>query len=305
MNFRYLLFLTLLIAVSACEKTEKVENFPKHEGKLVTNCFFRPDTCFIFKLSKSLSPIDNAPYRNMNNSSAYIKVFENNTLFDSFRYQALSQYNFGFFGTKEKTPKAGNTYRFECTYPGFGVVTSEDFLPDTLAVTNAKGFYTVFNVYYDTDTMLTGEYYTNLNLDFKSLLTKNPYLVIDIDIIPYNRKGNIYGYYNYMEDLTDLNSSNESNYIANRLYVENTDGVNRINLKWRNSGTLRKNGNSYYHLITVTSCSSAAFEYMKRLALQQENQDDPFSEPTPISNNINNGYGIFGGINSQQFFVNF
>ncbi len=287
----------LILLFSACEKTEKVDNFPKHQSKLVANCFFRPDTSFLFKLFRSLSPIDNAPFKELTSNKAYIKVYENNVLFDSLTYHPTLTTSFSS-GDPNKRPKVGNTYRFECHYPGFDVVSAEDYLPDGVSIQKIKGYYTILNSYESNDTMINGNFFTNMNID---LGTSSQYLIIKIGTLSKSYTGPYYpgSYDSYIYDISDLNTSNEAEYISNSLYVTNPGGVKTLNLKWNTDyGFIFKNKASYKYDINVHSCSKAAFEYLKRQALQQENNDDPFSQPTPISNNIVNGYGVFGGINS-------
>lgn len=304
MHNKYIFILTtiLIAGLSACEKTEKVDNFPKHEGKLVTNCFFNPDTTFIFKLSKSLSPIDNAPFRNLNSTKAILKIYENNVMFDSLVYGGSNEPC--YLTTSNKRPKAGNTYRFECNYPGLGTVTGEDYLPDTTTVAKAKGYYTILNSYYDSDSVINGNYLTNMNLE---LSNNNPYLVITVQKNSYY-PGSFFptGFISIYEDISDLNANNETEYIYSSLYVSNPAGIKNINLKWTTDyGYINKKTKSADYKITIYACSKNVFEYLKRQAYQIENQDDPFSQPTPISNNIVNGYGIFGGINVTNYVMSF
>lgn len=302
---QYIFLTTLCIAFlfSACEKTEKVDNFPKHEGKLVANCFFSSDSTFKFILSKSLSPIDNAPFRQLNSTKAFIKIFEDNVLFDS-----LTCKNAGYpsyTSTSLKKPTPNRTYRFECNYPGLGFVTSEDYLPDTVGINKVNGFYTVLSSYESNDSSIYGDYTTNLNIDLNK---SQPYLMLKIQkTYTYSWLPNPTKYYDEVyEEISDLNTTNESEHIAYSLFVSNNSGVKTLNLKWTtNYGMIYKNKPSSDYNIVVYSCSKAAFEYLKRQALQLENQDDPFSQPTPMSNNIVNGYGIFGGVNITNYTVKF
>jgi len=296
---QYLFLTTFLVSIifSSCEKTEKVDNFPKHEGKLVANCFFSSDSTFKFILSKSLSPIDNAPFRQLNSTKAYIKIFEDNVLFDSLTCKGGGYPSFTTTTFKKPTPN--RTYRFECNYPGLGLTTGEDFLPDTAGIKKSKGFYIVLSSYYSNDSVIDGQFTTNLTLDYY----QNPqYMMVMVQ--DYST------YWQYAQDLyvdiTDLNTANASEYIAHKLFVENPTGIKTLNLKWTiDYGILYKNKPTSKYLITTYTCSKAAFEYLKRQALQLENQDDPFSQPTPMSNNIVNGYGIFGGVNVTRYSVTF
>ncbi len=300
-----LFILTALIFTfifTSCEKTEKVDNFPRHEGKLVANCFFTSDSTFKFVLSKSLSPIDNAPFKQLNSTKAFIKIYEDNIFFDSLVCKGGLYPT--YTSTTNRTASALHNYRFECNYPGLGKVSGEDYLPDSSSVLKAKGYYTILNSYYDNDSVINGNYFTNLNIE---LSNNNPYLMVFIQKNSYYQ-GSSYptGYQEIYEDITDLNSANETEYIASRLYISNSAGVKNINLKWTTDyGIVYKKRTTADYNIVVYSCSKAAFDYLKRQSLQWENQDDPFSQPTPMSNNIVNGYGIFGGVNVTNYLISF
>ncbi len=288
----------ILIVFSSCEKTEKVDNFPKHESKLVANCFFQSDSVFEFKLYKSLSPLDNAPFKKLNNQQISFKIFENNILYDSLHYKALT----GYVGNKK--PRAGNTYRFECNYPGFGLVSGDDYLPDSSFLQKYSGFFTTSRIYSSNDSVSKGEFNLNLSIEYSR---PNQYLMVRIVDFHYLFTGQP-GYYNYngIDYLSDLNTANSSEYINNMLFVSNLAGVKSLKLRASPQYfALRKTGTNAYYSITTYACSKAAYEYLKRQALQIENNDDPFSQPTPISNNIINGYGIFGGINISQQYISF
>lgn len=295
--------LIVSIIFPSCEKTEKVDNFPKHEGKLVANCFFSSDSTFSFVLSKSLSPIDNAPFKQLNSTKAFIKIYEDNIFFDSLvcKGGVYPRYT----STTLKTGSANHNYRFECNYPGLGFVTSEDYLPDTAGVQKAKGFYTILNSYESNDTIINGNFATNLNIEYSN----NPkYLMVIIKkyYYYYYNPNMTYYYQEVYEDISDLNASNETEYIASKLFVSNPNGINNLNLKWvTDYGYIFKNKSTSNYIITTYSCSKTSYEYLKRQSLQWENQDDPFSQPTPMSNNIVNGYGIFGGVNVTDYKIAF
>lgn len=284
-----------MVFMVACEKTEKVEDYPIHKSKLVANCMFIPDTCFIFSLSKSLSPIDNAPFRIMNSPSSFIKIFENNILFDSFGFNTdAGRYE----GNPNRKPSVGNTYRFECTYPGYPRISAEDYLPPKPDIQSHNIYTSILRVFNVDDSMIICSYNTNLNLNLNpNILSK--YLIIKI-VPEMNRN-----YYNlYIGNVKDLFSENEFLYSFSQeqIFISNEAGIKKIALQWEIPyGYLRKNGISHKYKLEVFSCSKANFEYRKRMALQSDNNDDPFAEPIPITNNINNGYGIFGGFNHMFY----
>lgn len=292
----YILFVAVLI--SSCEKTEKVDDFPVHKSQLVTNCFFNEDTCFVFFLSKSLSPIDNAPFKNMNSSNAFIRVFENGILFDSFKYDAFSK---NYHGDENKRPIEGALYKFECSYPGFPLVYAEDYIPSKAEVKKHSIYTTITQTWQNTDTVIYGSYNVNLNVDLDPIKTGNC-IILDFQGIDsfYNRS------YHYTMNLKDLNPENEYVYANNKLFVYNENGIKSMAIQWESPyGMLYKNKITIIEDVVLQTCTKNTFEYLKRIAIQGDNADDPFSEPTPVSNSIQNGFGVFGGINEMKFRIRF
>lgn len=288
----------IMVFFSACEKTEKVDDFPAHKSQLVTNCYFNEDTCFVFYLSKSLSPLDNAPFKIMNSSNAYFKVFENGVLFDSFRYDASTS---NYHGAPNKTPKEGKIYKFECIYPGFSKAFAEDYIPSKASVLKHSIYTTITETFQNLDSIIYGSYTVNLNIELDPVKT-GKYVVYDLASIDsfYQR----ISFYTF--NLQDLNPENEYVSASNKLFVYNENGIKSMSIKWESPyGMLYKNKKTIIADVLLQTCNKSTFEYLKRIGLQSDNQDDPFSEPTPISNSIQNGFGVFGGLNEMKFRISF
>lgn len=296
-------FLILLFALCACEKTEQVDNYPKHESKLVVNCFFFPDTFIKVYLTKSLSPIDNAAYPFLTSNKATIRLFEDNILFDSLKFQTLY-----YAGNRSKTPRANHTYRLECLYPGYEWVSAEDYIPDTVRIFDVSGYNTILNTFQNTDTSVYGDFKTTITLNLQALQTVNKFMIIRVLKSYANQPSTRirFPYYSnvWSNPVNETSGLNEADFIDHALYVRNNNGIKKLILNLEQQyAYLNKAKPTYLYQINLQTCSEAAYEYQKRSALQLENQNDPFSQPTQISNNIKNGFGIFGGVNGQTYFI--
>lgn len=291
-------YLFAIIVLVSCEKTEKVDDYPIHKSQLVSNCFFAEDTSFVFFISKSLSPLDNAPFKNMNSSNAYIRIFENNNLFDSFRYDPLSG---NFHGDANLRPIEGKLYRFECAYPGYPLVWAEDYIPSKAVVNKHSIYTTITQTWQNTDTVIYGSYNVNLNVDLDPVKT-GKYIILDfrnIDSI-YNRA------YHYQVNIKDLNPENDYVFAGSKCFISNPNGIKSLAIQWESPwGMLYKNKITVIEDVLIQTCNKSTFEYIKRNAIQSDNADDPFSEPTPISNSIQNGFGVFGGYNEMKFRIRY
>jgi hypothetical protein len=299
----YIFILLIPVIFAACEKTEKVEDFPRHESKLVANCFFRADTPFVFQLSKSLSPLDNAPFKVMNSPSAYIRIYEDNILFDSFRVGSGGL----FAGDPAKLPKRNKMYRFDCHYPGFGVVKGEDYLPDTFKLTKIRGFNTIRrSTDFPADSSKYIDHSSELDIDLESGNQSGDYIFIKIDLAT---RDTMFGgpdyYYSFIYP-EEISGQYEVESLMGKIFIEHGgQKIHNLRIKWDLEMNYDKGVVKNDYIITVYSCSRNTFEYLRRSALQVDNQDDPFAQPTPVSNNIDDGFGIFGGISVQKLKITF
>jgi hypothetical protein len=290
---RYLVIILVVLVFSSCEKTEKIEDYPTHKSLLVSNCIFDQNTGFIFTLSKSLSPLDNAPFKQLVHPRAYVKLYENDKLIDSFGYT-----NNTFLGSGN-SPKPNFKYRFEAFFPGFTKVTGEDIMPEIIDITDIKISKIVKN--YDFSNALT----LDMDLVLSNTHQNNDYIILEfnrpIDIDTLNKTY-------FFEELVDLklkNSIFEFEKLDNKLYIK-TNGQKISQLSIRRESTEYIYGGQIIQnrmQVSISNCSKTTFEYLRRFNLQRLNEFDPFAEPTPISNNIKNGYGIFGamGITLKEF----
>ena len=66
---QFIIIFIIIICCGACETTEKIDDFPLRPSKLVVNCFFESDSIWEFQVSKSLSVLDNADIKLINNAT--------------------------------------------------------------------------------------------------------------------------------------------------------------------------------------------------------------------------------------------
>lgn len=283
----------VVLMFSSCEKTEKIEDYPAHKSLLVSNCIFEQSMGFQFTLSKSLSPLDNAPFKQLVHPRAYVKLYENDILIDSFGYQV------GNVLESDQIAKPNFKYRFEAFFPGFTKVSGEDVMPEIIDIIDVKLSKIIKN--YDYSNALT------LDMD---LTLSNTHLNNDYIILEFNRQidNDTTGSSYFYENLVDLKLNNavlEYEFLDNKLYIKtngtkvNQLSVRRESIEYNYGSQMIQNKMN----VSISNCSKTTFDYLRRYNLQRLNEFDPFAEPTPISNNIKNGYGIFGamGITMKEF----
>lgn len=290
---RYLVLILVVLVFSSCEKTEKIEDYPAHKSLLVSNCIFDQNMGFQFTLSKSLSPLDNAPFKQLVHPRAFVKLYENDILIDSFGYQVGNVLGSG------QLPKPNFKYRFEAFFPGFAKVSGEDIMPEIIDIVDVKTSKIVKN--YDFSNALT----LDMDLILSNTHQNNDYIILEFNrLVDIDTNGASYFY----EDLTGLKLNNatlEYEHFDNKLYIKtNGQKINQLSIKRESieyAYGIQSTQNKMQ--VSISNCSKTTFEYLRRFNLQRNNEFDPFAEPTPISNNIINGYGIFGamGLTMKEF----
>jgi hypothetical protein len=290
---KYIVFVLVVLVFSSCEKTEKIEDYPAHKSLLVSNCIFEQSMGFQFTLSKSLSPLDNAPFKQLVHPRAYVKLYENDILIDSFGYQV------GNSLASDQNPKPNFKYRFEAFFPGFTKVSGEDIMPEIIDIVDVKSSKLIKN--YDFSSALT----LDMDLTLSNTHQNNDYIILEFNRpVDADTTGSSYFY----ENLVGLKLNNavfEYEFLDNKLYIKtngkkvNQLSVRRESIEYNYGIQIVKNRMQ----VSISNCSKTTFEYLRRFNLQRLNEFDPFAEPTPISNNIKNGYGVFGamGIISKEF----
>ena len=290
---KYIVFVLVVLVFSSCEKTEKIEDYPAHKSLLVSNCIFEQSMGFQFTLSKSLSPLDNAPFKQLVHPRAYVKLYENDILIDSFGYQV------GNSLASDQNPKPNFKYRFEAFFPGFTKVSGEDIMPEIIDIVDVKSSKLIKN--YDFSSALT----LDMDLTLSNTHQNNDYIILEFNRpIEIDTNGASYFY----EDLIGLKLNNailEYEHLDNKLYIKtNGQKINQLSIRRESieyAYGIQSTQNKMQ--VSISNCSKTTFEYLRRFNLQRLNEFDPFAEPTPISNNIKNGYGIFGamGIILKEF----
>ena len=290
---RYLVLILVVLVFSSCEKTEKIEDYPTHKSLLVSNCIFDQNMGFQFTLSKSLSPLDNAPFKQLVHPRAYVRLFENDILIDSFGYRV------GNSLASDKIAKPNFKYRFEAVFPGFAKVSGEDIMPEIIDIVDVKSIKITKN--YEFSNALT----LDIDLILSNTHQNNDYIILEFNR-PIDIDSNGASYFN--EDLIGLKLNNailDYEHLDNKLYIKtNGQKINKLSVRRESiEYVFGSQSNQNRMQVSISNCSKTTFEYLRRFNLQRNNEFDPFAEPTPISNNIINGYGIFGamGLTMKEF----
>lgn len=280
-----ILVLIALTSFFACEKTEKIEDFPLYPPKLVLNSHLSPDSTISIHLSKSLSILDNAELKSIDNAS--IKLYEDGNLLTTIENSVGD----GYFTFNNK-PKTGKKYRVEAENNSLGKVESETYIPVPVEIDDFK-----------IEKNETSDWSNNYHfeVDFTDPSDSRNYYMIEVltssidTFIAFNdtsyMESGPYGEY-----ISDSRNPALDDIVYGVLYF--TDEFFNGN-KYKMSFDIDYlGGYSNYKSITevrLYSLSEDAYKFRKSFGTFSETRGNPFAEPVQVYNNIEGGYGIFAG----------
>lgn len=302
----FFLFSAAFLLLS-CEKTEKIENFPMSPSKLVLNCQLNPDSVITLLLFKSLSVLDNAPNKNI--TTAKVELYKDNLLIASLP-SANNNFKYVFEGIK---PETNHKYKVVATATGYEPIWAEvtvpqDVFPDKLS-TSVSDTFTYVDYYYSGDTSYStiGKINVTLtdpaaNRNFYKIKIYYHNIYYEIlqsgDTITYISNFGLYSYNNNsMSPLIDFNLGFD--YFFTDQYFNGSQVTIDIPIMY--SG-MERSINVFAELISV---SEEQYLYDKSKMVFNNNNGNPFTEPIQIYTNVNNGFGIFSGINGNVQTVKF
>jgi hypothetical protein len=286
----------IMLVISACEKIEKIENFPKTPSKIAVNCLMVPDSGITVTIYKSLSILDNAPNKAL--EKAKLEIFKDGNLMSTLAGANLST-NYYFPDLK---PEPGHSYKLVASMNGYETVSAIADIPVAAEIKKLS------TSVYDTSSFSwngSERYYYSkgkLLLEVKDKEGTSNYYKLSMYKLEYyysiNELGDTIETFTYKNPLQYINNeathpliefSEEFSYYFSDQFV---DGKNfSIELP------INYTGNTPGTNIIVEFSTLSRDYYLFRQSLKKfnESQNNPFSEPIKVYSNIENGYGIFAG----------
>jgi hypothetical protein len=280
-NLHYLIVLTVLLG--ACEKVEKIEDFPLVPPKLVVNATFNETLILTFEISKSLSVIDNAEIRHVRNAT--IDIFENNIFVES-----LDQSNIideRYISTKSYGKK-DVIYRIEVSAPKFASVTATTSLPSNADFSNLE-------------IQFIDSSWNDFGAGEKSFIVEKANCSLIIDDTA--NVANYYAIHPFVigstggERLYIDNSPLNAELINNIIFLtdETFDGkAKSIVFDWSYFSVVEDSSRVSFEL-EVYSLTKDYYDYLVSYNYFLENQGNPFADPVQVYSNIKGGFGVFAG----------
>lgn len=300
MKTRNLIILLCLsvFALSSCETTERIDDFPLRPAQLVVNCAFTEGIPFSFQVSKSLSVLDNADLKLVD--SATVKLYKGDLLIET-----ISEKNeMGWFSSESSIPEAGQKYSIQVTSPDFeNTLLSEETTPQKIPVNDVTLQIKDSSFWEYEDYQGFVQYRGNIEGSFDIVFAdpagaENFYAlsIFYLDTVFREQDNRVeYSLNKRTLGITSENSAIENagdNYSVLMFRDELFDGQDyKINVEFNDWQAWK--GKIYY--VELITYNRAGYLYKKSIDDYYSAINDPFAEPVQIFGNIENGYGIFMG----------
>ena len=271
--------LILSIVFSSCEKpivfTQEVK-----EPKLVINSFFNPDSTWVVYLSHSLTVIEKGELKPVDNAT--VKLFEN----DVFAGNLVLVKNGKYVSTTK--PFDNKTYRIEAEATGYKNASAKSSIPaesiQILSIDTSR-----VNIF--------DEGYLKFKIEVSDVGEEIHYY--GIRLLGYQQGFLSKVYFRSADPILNVGSDyvNSASF-TNELF---TNTAATIELS---ADVLMYDGNGFVFdsiILIIETFSEEAYLYNRSFQAYEIAFDDFFSEPVQVFSNINNGYGIFGGLRSQEY----
>ena len=299
-----IIILTLIF--SSCEKVVYFE-VETQENKLVVNSFIQPDSAGLMTISLSTDPLA-VGFDNVRVESATVNIFRNGTLAGNFVHQGDGNYT---IDAATLNAQSGDIFSIEASAPGKETITAETEIPASVEIEEAKIIDTIFvEVSYSSIDSLGNIFVIDTVVPhYKLQITFTDHEGVDFYSITINYKdafSETYTCFTTEDPIFILGEYGGGNNEGSTVTLCNEVYFNDITFE----GTKKTMEVSLLEIptdfvldpkfeIKLKHVSSDFYKYRITANSQFGNQDNPFAEPVIVFSNIENGYGIFAGLNTS------
>ncbi|NJO88357.1 MAG: DUF4249 domain-containing protein [Chloroflexia bacterium] len=290
MKYINILIISVLFFTS-CEKTIYIK-IEDQGRKLVVNSIFASDDSVHIQLLESKYIMDGT-YQYFPVEDASISLFENQT-----EVETVSQNEFGNYLFSSKLTEA-QQYSIVVNSTLHGTATAQSYLPDESKIDKIE---------YQLKLSGESEYKYIENAKFKVEFT---------DVANTENFYQIRAYTKYEEPIIDPNTNEIIGLISRKNFIqigsedpsvydelyeipgiffsdELFDGQQHT-ISFETDYFNYNNDTQTIYFIQLNSLSKDLYNYYRSYSQYEETKDNPFAEPVKVYNNIENGFGIFGG----------
>mgnify|MGYP001617595227 FL=1 len=269
-NIHQLLLPTIFFAtgfiLNSCTKIIDM-NVPEKEKKLVVNGVICPDSIISVNISKSLGILEN------NDQNVFINDAEVTIYEDDIKKEILRFLNDGDY-TASFTPSQNKTYKIEVSHAVYTSVSATSYIPAKIPITidTASGY----NQSYGSGVL-------SCKLKFKDPANENNYYLMRVFDESHRHV------YLSLSDNEPVVKEYGGDYLFTDNLIDGKEYILNFDL----------NSLYTYYKIVFYQITKDYYNYLVSYH-NNNNSDDPFSEPVIVYSNIKNGYGIFSGYNKEE-----
>jgi len=300
------IILTALVTstfLMSCENDFVIEN-DEYINKIVVNSVFSNTGILSAEITKTFSPYKSVNVAEL--SSAKVSLFKDGTFIEDLTYSKTPHDSLGKF-VSTTIPEQGRRYSIKVTDPELGTATSESSVPAPFGVSDLSAVWIKW-----------GEYNTtSMRYNFKFTLhdretTDYYYLTIAFPVMKKDEETGLWHFYAYQYcqiETGDLplhqlylrngflfedKAFNNTNHVVSGTATAYREPFGDFDFEWPADTNKIKVDSLHLH-ITVRKLTKELYTFYSSHATVLKNENNVYSEPTPIYSNIKNGVGVFGG----------
>ena len=300
------IFISVLAALTtfvSCENDFIIEN-EEYTNKIVVNSIFSNLDTLKAEVTKTFSPYKPIEVKELRN--AKVSLFGNGQFIEELAYRKLPEDTIGKF-ISTTVPQQGVAYSIEVTDPELGTATAASSIPGPFEVSDLSAVWTKWGEYNS----------TSMRYNFKFTLhdretTDYYYLTIAFPVIKKDEDTGEWKFYAYQYcEIQTGDLPLHQLYLRNGLIFEDRgfNGTEHVisgsattykypfgdfEVDWPADTNKIKVDSLHLH-INVYKLSKELYTFYSSHATALKNENNVYSEPTPIYSNIENGVGVFGG----------
>ena len=285
-----------------CEKIIEPKNLPEQDPRIVLNCLMYKDSVIRLNVSSSKSIISGKDYKFLENATCLL--YENDLIVDQFKNNKEGNYTSTVFG------RIGKKYRVKVSVPGFETVEGITTMPDSATMISSERYDLVnsnYSSYYGGE---PGSRYlggsTKCIIKIKDDPSMSNYYTLEPKVLLFDSAGNFIQESSDVYVTSNTASATGDYSYGNTIEIDDTNLLGGSNLLADLDISISGEGSfvAYAEVyMTISSVSQDLYKYKTTLKNQINNGISLFAEPVQVFNNIKNGMGIVGSMNSKMFFL--
>jgi hypothetical protein len=289
---RFFIYIVISILFFGCEKVVEFE-LDNNSPSITLSSFFNPDSLLSVTLFESLPVLSSDSFPTISDANVVVTELDSDMEFDPLIALGSGRYRSDFY------PEPGKSYSIEVRRQGFETLFATDRVPvDTAVVSNIEvAFQQNGGVLINFDLVDNFganfyELYIQTDYNFEGSLEKvSTVEFVQSDDLVFDQFEEAEQFLFFNDDLFE----GQSYPVSLRSFFSFP--------RSQDPDVIIPPGIEIRATLHVRRLSEDLYQFKKSVKLQQDLEDDPFSEPVSIKSNVDGGLGIFGGFRSASFVV--